>query len=189
MNEVLWLVGRGTGMASLALLTVSVVLGVFTATRWVHREVPRFAVTEVHRRASLGAAVLLVVHVLTLLLDTEAGLSVLDVLVPFANSSNRLWYGLGTVGLELFAVTAVTGLLRKRMSYRVFRGLHLLAYLCWPVALAHGIGSGSDVGEAWFWGLTGLCVLGTAATLFYRLDSLDRQPAAPARPARTKVGV
>ena len=176
MNEFLWLVGRGTGIAALVFLTVSVSLGILTARRWGSRETPRFAVAEIHRRASLGASLLLIVHVVTLVLDSRSGLGWLDVLVPFVSAGSALWYGLGTLAFELIAVLVVTSLLRKHLPYAVWRGLHWLSYLSWPVALAHGIGAGSDAGAVWMLLVSGACLvlvmwsvatrlLGTAPTL------------------------
>lgn len=159
MNEFLWLVGRGTGVAALVLLTVSVSLGILTARRWGTRETPRFAVSEIHRRASLGASLLLLVHVATLVLDSRSGLRWVDVVVPFVSTRNAVWYGLGTLGFELLAVLVVSSLLRKRLPYAVWRGLHWLAYLCWPVAFVHGIGAGSDAGSVWMLLVSGACLL------------------------------
>ena len=124
MNEALWLLGRGTGVAALLLLTLSMGLGVLTAGRYVSREVPRFALTEIHRRASLAATVLLGLHLVSLWADPVAQLRAVDVLVPFLGARNPVWWGLGTLALDLVAVLVVTSLLRSRMPYGVWRRLH-----------------------------------------------------------------
>ena len=38
----------------------------------------------------------------------------------------------------------VSAALRKRLPYRVWRGLHTLNLVVWVAATAHGIGSGTD---------------------------------------------
>ena len=45
---------------------------------------------------------------------------------------------------DLLLALTVTSLLRSRISYRAWRVLHWTAYACWPVALAHGLGTGTD---------------------------------------------
>ena len=64
--------------------------------------------------------------------------------VPFATAYRPLWLGLGTVAVESADRPRVTSLVRRRLGYGAWRGLHWLAYACWPVALLHGIGTGSD---------------------------------------------
>jgi sulfoxide reductase heme-binding subunit YedZ len=99
------------------------------------------------------------VHVATLVLDCRSGLRWMDVVVPFVSTRNALWYGLGTLGFELLAVLVVSSLLRKHLPYAVSRGLHWLAYLCWTVAFAHGIGAGSDAGSVWMLLVSGACLV------------------------------
>lgn len=65
-------------------------------------------------------------------------------MLPFAGNYRPLWQGLGTVALDLMAAIVVTSLLRHRLGARVWRAVHWLTYLCWPMALPHGLGTGSD---------------------------------------------
>ena len=169
LDSALWVLGRGTGVVALVLLTVSVCLGITVRSRKVLGPVPRFGVTELHRTASLTASGLIGVHVLTLLLDTQAGLNVADLLVPFLGGYRPFWLGLGTLALELVVLVAVTGLLRKRIGERAFRAVHLASYALWPIALGHSLGTGTDVGTWWLNGLAGLCVLAFACALWWRI--------------------
>ncbi len=43
----------------------------------------------------------------------------------------------------------VVSLLRARVGPRVFRAVHWLTYALWPVALLHGLGTGTDAGSLW----------------------------------------
>jgi sulfoxide reductase heme-binding subunit YedZ len=38
---------------------------------------------------------------------------------------------------------------RARIGLRAWRGVHWLAYLTWPVALLHSLGTGSDARSGW----------------------------------------
>jgi len=169
MNEALWALGRGTGVSTLVLLTVSMVLGILTSGGFRHRELPRFALTEIHRRASLAATGFLVLHVLSLWLDSEAQLNAVDLLVPFLNAANPLWWGLGTLAVDLLLVVVVSSLVRKHLSYAVWRGLHWIAYAMWPVAVLHSVGGGTDSATWWLRHTAIVCCAAVGGALGYRL--------------------
>jgi sulfoxide reductase heme-binding subunit YedZ len=66
---------------------------------------------------------------------------------------------MGVVAAELTLALTVTSLVRRWLGFRLWRTLHWLAYACWPLALLHGLGTGSDVGRRWFLALDGAAVL------------------------------
>lgn len=176
LDTALWVLGRSTGIVALVLLTVSVCLGITVRSRTTLGPLPRYGVTDVHKTASLTASGLIAVHVLSLLLDPQAGLEVVDLLVPFVGAYRPFWLGLGTLALELVVLVAVTGLLRKRIGERAFRAAHLTSYALWPVALAHSLGTGTDVGTLWLNGLAGACVVAVVAAVWWRLGPEFGQP-------------
>ena len=53
--------------------------------------------------------------------------------------------------------------------------MHLLAYLSWPVALAHGIGASKDLQQGRLLGLAVGCVLVVVAAVAWRLAAAARQ--------------
>src|SRR5207237_10682346 len=83
MTNALWYLGRGTGVVSLVLLTVVVALGIASRSGRPAFGLPRFAVSVVHRNASLLAVVLVAIHVTTLLTDPYAQLRLVDVAIAF----------------------------------------------------------------------------------------------------------
>jgi sulfoxide reductase heme-binding subunit YedZ len=168
-NNVLWYTARGTGITTLVLLTLVVALGIGSRSGRELFGLPRFAVAAVHRNAALLSVVLLGIHITTLLLDTKANLHITDVVIPFMASYRPFWQGLGTLALELIVALVVTGVLRNRMSERVFRAVHWLAYLCWPVAVVHGLGTGTDRGTVWMLSITGACIALVVSAIGWRL--------------------
>ena len=48
--------------------------------------------------------------------------------------------------------------MRRRLGYGAWRAIHWLAYACWPIALLHGLGTGSDVKSTWLLGLNIACL-------------------------------
>jgi DMSO/TMAO reductase YedYZ heme-binding membrane subunit len=164
----LWYTTRGTGLVALLLLTASVVLGVLQVQRWSAPGSPRFVVVTLHRAVSLLVVVLLSVHVLTAVLDPFAPIRLADAVLPFAGAYRPLWLGLGAIAFDLLIALTLTSLLRRRLGLRAWRGVHWLAYACWPVALVHGWGTGSDTKTAWMLAITLGCSGAVLAAVAWR---------------------
>jgi hypothetical protein len=101
----------------------------------------------------------LVVHIVTSLLDTFAPIRLLDVIIPFSSAYRPLWVGFGAVAFDLLVAVLITSLLRRRFGYRAWRTVHWAAYACWPFALLHGLGTGSDTKTGWMLVIVGGCVI------------------------------
>lgn len=169
-------------MVSLLLLTASLVLGMATSARLELASGSRFLLQGLHRNISLLVVVFLFVHIATALLDPFAQLGLRDALVPFVSAYRPLWLGLGVVAAELFVALVVTSLLRPTISLRWWRLIHWASYACWPAAVLHGIGTGSDSRSGWFFALNALCVL-VAADAVIALRILRSWPSARRRRA------
>jgi sulfoxide reductase heme-binding subunit YedZ len=129
--------------------------------------------------------VLLIGHIVSLLFDPYAQLRLLDVVLPFAGRYQPLWQGLGTLAFDLTLAIVATSLLRRRIGARVWRVVHWFAYLCWPVALLHGLGTGTDNGTWWLWTVSSLCAGTVVAAVGWRLSpSFARFPQRVIRRAR-----
>lgn len=165
----LWYISRGTGVVALLLLTFVVVLGVLTRQGRSLPGVPRFVVMGMHRNAALLALLLLVIHVATIVSDSYARVGWLDTVVPFVSDFRPLWIGLGTIALELLIAVIATSLIRGLLGRRTWRLVHWLVYAAWPISLAHGLGSGRDVGQVWMIALTVGCIATACAAVGYRL--------------------
>jgi methionine sulfoxide reductase heme-binding subunit len=173
-----WYATRATGLVALVLLTVTMLLGITTTTRAKARQWPGFAHQELHRRLSMIAAVFVALHVLTSVLDTYVDIGWGATVVPFTSGYDSFWVGVGAISLDLMAAVFVTSLLRSHLRPGTWRAVHWLAYLCWPVALAHTFGMGTDSGEPWVIALGAICVLAVLAGLVWRVTAMSRQGAA-----------
>jgi methionine sulfoxide reductase heme-binding subunit len=172
-----WYLTRASGAVALVLLTASVCLGIlgplrFSAPRW-----PRFAVDSLHRDASLAGVALIVVHVVTTVLDGFAPINLVDGLIPFVSPYRPLWLGLGTLSFDLILALVITSLVRRRLGYGAWRAIHWLAYVSWPIAVLHGLGTGSDVKQWWMLLLTVVCVGAVLAAVLARINVVDRNRA------------
>lgn len=154
-----WYLTRGTGTVALILLTLSVALGVANVRRLHSDRVPRFVLDAVHRNVSLLAMAFLLIHILTSVLDSFAPIRLIDTIIPFAGLYRPLWLGLGTVAFDLLLAVIVTSLVRRRVGYGAWRLVHWTAYASWPVALLHGLGTGSDTKQGWMLVIVGGCVI------------------------------
>jgi sulfoxide reductase heme-binding subunit YedZ len=154
-----WYLTRGTGTIALILLTLSVALGVANVRRMRTEHVPRFVFDAVHRNVSLLAMAFLIVHIATSLLDGYAPIALLDVIIPFGGTYRPLWLGFGAVAFDLLIAVTITSLLRRRFGYRTWRAVHWAAYACWPFALLHGLGTGTDTKTGWMLVIVAGCVI------------------------------
>ena len=167
----LWYLTRGTGLVTLVLLTASVVLGIVQVQRWAPEGSPRFVFVSLHRAVSLLVVALLAVHVLTAVLDSFAPIRLVDAVLPFAGTYRPLWLGLGALAFDLILALTITSLLRRRLGLPAWRAVHWLAYACWPVALVHGWGTGSDARTTWMLALTLGCAAAVLGAVGWRIAS------------------
>ncbi len=162
-----WYLSRASGFVSLALFTTAIALGLLTAGRVHSPRWPRFVTESLHRSVSLVAIVLVFLHVVTILADEYVPITALDALVPFTSDYLPFWVGLGAVAFDLLIALVVTSLLRTRLPARLWRSVHWLAYVSWPVAVAHTIGIGTD--RLWVLGVVSVSVLAVVVSGGYRL--------------------
>lgn len=165
----LWYLTRATGIVSLLMLTLSVFLGVVIRSRRSSRRLPRFVMVGLHRNVSLMILIFLTLHVATTVIDSYTNITLLDAFAPFLSQYRTVWLGLGAVACDLLLALVVTSLLRERIGLRTWRLLHWTSYLCWPVALLHAWGTGSDPGVAWGRYLGYGCAAVIGATLVWRV--------------------
>jgi len=178
-----WYASRATGIVSLLLLTAVLVLGILVDRQGRLPGLPRFAVTSLHRNISLLAMAFIAVHVVTAVLDTYVNIPILAGVVPFASGYERVWLALGAVSFDIMLAMIITSLLRGRLNRTLWRAVHLLAYLSWPVAFAHSIGSSRDLQHGWLLDLGIACALIVAAAAIWRLAHAARQLPRAARVA------
>ena len=174
----LWYATRATGLVTLLLLTVSVLLGLLTAGRFSSGSWPRFLTQGLHRNISLLALVFLALHVGTTVIDTYTSIPLAAAFIPFASSYKAAWLSLGAIALDLLVALVVTSLVRQRIGHRAWRRVHWLAYACWPVARAHGLGIGTDRNATWVFALAMVCAVSVLSAAGWRLVTAVRAVAA-----------
>lgn len=154
----LWYVTRAAGAVSLVLLSGVVILGLLSTMRVQGAGWPRFLTTGLHRNVALIAVVFLVLHIVTAVVDPFTHLGWGAALIPFSSYYRTFWLGLGVIAVDLLLAIVITSLVRNFIGHRAWRAIHWLAYGSWPIAVIHGLGTGTDVWSFWFMLLTAFCV-------------------------------
>jgi methionine sulfoxide reductase heme-binding subunit len=158
-----------SGVIVTVALTVVVVLGILVHGKRRLPGMTRSGGLRLHRFLALLALGFLGLHVLAAVTAPYAGTGVGAVVVPFLFSRQPLWIGLGAVSLDLLVVLVVTSLLRVRLGWRWWRAVHWLAYVCWPAALAHGIGIGPGMRNGRLLDVAVACIAAVLAAGAWRL--------------------
>jgi sulfoxide reductase heme-binding subunit YedZ len=186
-----WYATRGLGVVTLVVLSITVVLGILSAVRWSGESTPRFVAADLHRNLSLLGVCLLAAHIVTTVLDPFAHISLRDVIVPVGATYRPLWLGIGVVAAEILVAVAASSLLRERVGARAWRLIHWTAYASWPLAVVHGLGTGSDSRAPWFVAVVASCVVAVVLALTQRLrrGSLITLPIRVAAAAAVAAGL
>lgn len=192
MNGVLtsgpvWYLMRGSGVASLLLLTAVSALGIATVSRWRPGRIPRFVTLGLHRNLSLLAVAFLAVHILSAVIDPQATVGLVSVVVPLPSDRYAIWLGLAALSLDLVIALVVTSLVRERIPLRAWRGVHWVAYAAWPAALLHGAGMGTDTHSGWMLTVDAACISIFAGALVLRMLNAPRRAEKHREPRRLRV--
>ncbi|OIK24345.1 hypothetical protein [Streptomyces malaysiense] len=158
------------GVFTLISLTAVVAAGLAATDRLVLTPRLRVAVQSVHRASAVAALGFLATHIAVKVVERHAAPQ--TAVVPFTGGA-ALAVSLGTIAADLLVLITATGVFRGRFAGRrpwLWRVLHSTAYLCWPVALAHGLTAGRAAHPWVLWGY-GLCAALVALALLVRVLS------------------
>jgi predicted ferric reductase len=182
-STALWYASRSTGLVVMVLLSAVVVLGILVSRQGRLPGLPRFAVTGLHRNLSLLAVAFTAVHVLTAVADSYVSIPLTATVVPFVSGYERFALGLGAIAFDVMIAVIVTSLLRRHMNPKLWRAIHWLAYLSWPVAMLHSILASNDLRGGWELALTIASIAAVGVAAGWRLVS-----AAKSTPRAERVG-
>ena len=197
-----WYLARSLGIVAYALLTASMLWGLWLSTRTPARQ-GRAWLLDVHKALG-GLGVLFVLgHLAALVADSYIDFGVVDLLVPLASGWQPRAVAWGVLALYLLAAVEVTSLLRRTLTRRSWRKVHLAAFAAYLTATAHFLTVGTDAGGRLVLSLTfggvALVATGTLYRIAQHLTRPSRVPSptkerswspppspttAPSRPAR-----
>ena len=180
-DQALWYTTRAAGAVTLVLFTAVVVLGQVARLRVESRSWPRFMSADLHRNLSLLGLVFLALHIVTAVVDPFTSLGIAPVVAPFVSDYRRFWLGLGTTAFLLMLALVITSLLRGRVGARAWKVIHWASYAAWPLAVAHGLGTGTDAFSTWLFGITIACVATVGIVTTWRVVAAPPDPLGSAR--------
>jgi predicted ferric reductase len=143
-TQLWWDTARAGGIVSWCLLAASVLWGLAISTKATTGRIRPNWMLDLHRFLGGLATIFVGVHVAGLVLDSYVSFGLTEVLVPFASSWHPLAVAWGIVGMYLLAAVELTSLARRKLSRRLWRGVHALAFPTFALATVHGLSAGTD---------------------------------------------
>jgi hypothetical protein len=132
------------GVIALVSLSITIMVGLVATDRLVLSIRQRVMLQSTHRTTGLIAVSSLIVHVWTKVVEHH--ITIVDAFIPFLASYNRLLIGFGTLSGWIMILVMWTGIARARFIGQdrpwLWRSIHSISYLMWPIALVHGLAAG-----------------------------------------------
>jgi DMSO/TMAO reductase YedYZ heme-binding membrane subunit len=179
-SQVWWYVARSSGIVAWALASGSVIWGLLLSTRLLDRKPSPKWLLDLHRYLGGLTVVFTGLHLVGLVADTYVHYDMAGLFVPFASEWKPGPVAWGIVAFYLLIAVQVTSLLMKRLSRRLWHGIHLLSYLLFWTAALHGATAGTDAANpVYAVGSIASIVLVVFLTLYRIMAS--RQARRPAR--------
>ncbi len=141
MNELLSSLSRATGIVATVLVVAALIWGfLFSARETGTRRRPAWWL-DLHNWLGGLALAMTAAHIVTALLDTSAGIGLLETIVPGTGSTALTWGVLATYLIAAAVFTTWPRRLRDRQAWRV---IHLGSVVGAGLALVHGYQLGTD---------------------------------------------
>ncbi|MBB6173572.1 hypothetical protein HNR23_003632 [Nocardiopsis mwathae] len=138
LQDFLW---AYSGVIALLGMTALVVSGLLAADRILTSPAMRIAYQTLHRAIALASVGFLFAHIT--LQVAYSGVGLFSAIVPIGTDISIAF---GVYASNLMILIIVTSLLRKRMAGTswqwAWRVVHTTAFLCWPMAIVHGLTAG-----------------------------------------------
>lgn len=179
-----WILLRAAGVGAYVMLFMAVAWGLVATTAVVTKRVSKPAANMFHQFVATTGLVLLGVHLGILLIDAYMPFHILDLLVPMRSTFRPVAITAGVLAMYAMVAIMVSSWIRKKLSTKVWRSIHLLAVPAFTLALAHGVFSGTDTQRWWMWGMYALTGLIVVFLVIVRGLSYGYRPPRPAPPER-----
>jgi sulfoxide reductase heme-binding subunit YedZ len=158
----MWILIRAAGMGAYVMLFLSVAWGLVSTTGVVTKRVSKASSNQFHAFSASAGLALLGAHLGLLLLDSFMPFRPVDVLVPLHATYRPVATGLGVLAMYVIVLIAVSSWVRRHISTRLWRSIHVFSVPAFTLSLLHGVFAGSDTTRPWMaalYGVTGLTTL------------------------------
>jgi sulfoxide reductase heme-binding subunit YedZ len=182
------------GLCAMISLTVNALLGMLLSTaykttaQWkkMPATIKRISLLQLHNWTAYIALLLVLLHPLLLILDANTHFAIQHIVFPLDAPKQPIIVMLGTISLFAFILVIITTqkAIKKRMSFRLWKNIHLISYLTALLFIVHGLLMDpllKDRPTDWFDGEKLLCelcglILITATFLRARHQTYKRKP-------------
>jgi sulfoxide reductase heme-binding subunit YedZ len=144
-----WIASRASGLVALALVTISVGLGLLMAGKVMRRPGLGPKLAAIHEQTAVAAIVAIAVHGITLLGDAWLNPGIAGIVIPFKMAYRPLFTGLGMLGGYLAALLGLSFYARRRIGARLWRKAHRFTVVVYALAVVHTLGAGTDASTPW----------------------------------------
>src|SRR6266851_810935 len=176
------------GVFTLISLTAAVGIGLVATDRIIMSPDSRVTAQAVHRAVSFGAVSFLAIHITTEILARRS--HAVDAVLPFLDHKRTFYLGLGTLASDVMVFIAVTGIMRRRFAETsppwVWRLIHAMAYVAWPMGIWHGLLSGRHSKPYVDWSY-GALVAAVGVALLVRFVAKDRSGQTAGQPVPERL--
>ncbi len=188
-----WYMSRSAAIIGFIMLWASVALGLGITNKMARAWPGGPTYNALHEHTAWLGLILTAFHGFILLFDGYIGLTLTQLLVPFASANYRpLWVGLGQIAFYLLVLVVLSFYVRRWMGYRVWRTLHYLSFAVFGLGLLHGVLSGTDTAGLPMLAVYWLSVVSVAGLLTYRIQTARengrRKASAPANLRSARPG-
>ena len=159
-----WYVTRASSMVAWVLLVLSVLWGIFLATRVLKPNDNPAWLFDLHKWMGGLALVFSSIHVISLWLDSFVTFTIADLLIPFYSDYTKSQFlgrwpiALGVICFYLLASIQITSLLMRRLPRKYWKGIHFSSYLLVVIVSFHAGWTGSDL-SSWAYRITALLLI------------------------------
>jgi sulfoxide reductase heme-binding subunit YedZ len=148
-QQVFWLASRALGIVAIALLAISVGLGLAMSGRLARRPGLPAKLKRFHEASTLVTLGLIAGHAGLLLADGYLRPGLAGITLPFQLSYRPAWTGIGIIAGWLAAIVGLSFYVRKRIGTRTWRWLHRWTLAVYVLAVGHAVGAGTDGRSTW----------------------------------------
>lgn len=172
----IWLAARAGGIVTFLLLTFQICLGLILShptnkSTWKLSK----RIFPWHEHIWVFVLAFLVVHIVSIVLDPYAKVTVVGALLPGLSEYRSSAVAIGTMALYAFLVTAITARYTKLLPTGIWLKIHRLSLVVWVLAWLHSVLAGTDSGELGaLYVVTGLAVVLSGAYRYWA--SRQRRP-------------
>lgn len=180
-----WLASRSFGVVAIALISLSVGLGLALSGKLLRGRGMPARVKTLHEALAVSGLIAILIHGLLLLGDPYLDPGLAGIALPFALASQPVWTAIGIIGGWLAAIVTLSFYVRRWIGVPVWRWLHRWTLAVYVLGIAHTLGSGTDARSTWLLAILGVTAVPIVFAGVHR--ALPRAHPKPAPPPGSRL--